>query len=35
MRKSYTIPCQKSGSATGFTAWSRSRFMKEAQHEHP
>ena len=34
MRKSYTIPYQKSGSAAGFTVLSRSRFMKEAEDEH-
>ena len=35
MRKSYTIPYQKSGSAAGFTVRGRSRFMKEVGHEHP
>lgn len=34
MRKTYTISYQKSGSAAGFTVRSRSRFMKEAEHEH-
>jgi len=34
MRKSYTIPYQKGGSAAVFTVRSRSRFMKEAEHEH-
>jgi len=34
MRKTYTIQHQKSGSAAGFTVRSRSRFMKEGEHEH-
>ena len=34
MRKRYTIPYQTSGSAAGFTVWSRSCFMKEGKHEH-
>ena len=34
MRKSYTIPYQMSGSAAVFTVQSRSRFMKEGEHEH-
>ena len=33
-KKSYTIPYQKSGFAAGFTVRSRSRFMKEGNHEH-
>lgn len=34
MRKPYTIPCQKSGFAAGFTVLGRSYFMKEGEHEH-
>ncbi len=34
MRKSYTIQYPKSGSAAVFTVRSRSRFMKEGEHEH-
>ena len=34
MRKSCTIPYQKSGSAAGFTVRSRSRFMNEDEYEH-
>ncbi len=34
MRKPYTIQYPKGGSAAVFTVRSRSRFMKEAKHEH-
>ena len=34
MRKNYTTQYQKSGSAAVFTVRSRSRFMKEGDHEH-
>jgi len=34
MQKSFTISYQKSGFAAGFTVRSRSRFVKEGEHEH-
>jgi len=34
MRKPYTTQYQTSGFAAGFTVQSRSRIMKEGEHEH-